>query len=100
MNDPSKLARLIAKKNQLQIMMAILLVFAIFGPWIGSKMFAERFARLHGVGLKVYSIGTHVAFTGVFCMYLAQHRRVSKRISLERSQLDAVPKPSPSVSGT
>jgi hypothetical protein len=80
MNDTPATTRLQAKKKQLKILIAIMLVFMVAGPLLGPKIFAEDFSRLRGVGLFFFYIGTPTIFGALFLFYLLLYRRNEKKL--------------------
>ncbi len=84
MTDTPEKIRLQAKKKQLKLLMAMMLVFMVLGPLLGPKIFAEDFSQLRGTGLYVFYIGTPTVFGALFLVYLILYRRIEKKIRGEQ----------------
>jgi hypothetical protein len=84
MNNTPETARLQAKKKQLKVLMAIMLIFMVAGPLLGPKLFAQEFSQLTGAGLYVFYIGTPTIFGALFLFDLFLYRRTDKKIREEK----------------
>jgi putative solute:sodium symporter small subunit len=80
MNGNLDINRLLAKKKQLKMLMAMMLVFTVIGPLVGPKLFADEFSHLNGDGLRFFYIATPTAFVLLFFFYLAMYRRADRKL--------------------
>ena len=80
MNKESDQRQLQAKRSQLKLMMFMMLLFMVLSPLLAPKLFADEFAKLKGIGLYIFYIGTPTVFGMLFLMYLVEYRRVARKI--------------------
>jgi hypothetical protein len=80
MIDPAQKTKLQAKSKQPKVLMALMLVFMVAGPLLAPRFFAGDFARLKGVGLKIFYIGTPAFFGALFLFYFILLRRAENKL--------------------
>jgi len=80
MNDITEKTRLLAKKKQLKLLMAMMLAFMVLSPLLGPKIFAEDFSKLKGAGLYIFYIGSPTIFGALFAFYLILYRRTERKM--------------------
>jgi polyferredoxin len=82
-NNSAEEHRRQARRKQLKLLMALMLIFMVAGPLLGPKIFPAEFSQLKGVGLKIFYIGTPTIFGVIFLFYLFLYCRMGETAGKE-----------------